>query len=59
VIFKMEIIAQIFGMTLVGIIILCLVSTVMGYIFTSASRDRNRKLLENMENFDKNKKYEI
>jgi|TARA_R100000541_G_scaffold57791_1_gene68215 uncharacterized membrane protein len=55
----MEIIAQIFGMTLVGIIILCLVSTVMGYIFTSASRDRNRKLLENMENFDKNKKYEI
>ena len=52
-------IAQIFGMTLVGIIILCVLSTVMSYIFKSLSRDRNKRLLENMENFDKNKKYEI
>lgn len=52
-------IAQIFGMTLVGIILLCLVSTVISYIFKSTSRDRNKRLLENMENFDKNKKYGI
>ena len=49
-------IAQIFGMTFVGIILVCLIWTVMSYIFSSESRDRNKKLLDNMENFDKNKR---
>ena len=52
----MNMIAQIFGMTFVGIILVCLVWTVMSYIFSSESRDRNKKLLDNMENFDKNNK---
>ena len=46
-------IAQIFGMTFVGIILVCLIWTVMSYIFSSESRDRNKKLLDNMKNFDK------
>ena len=49
-------IAQIFGMTFVGIILVCLVWTVMSYILSSESRDRNKKLLDNMENFDKKQK---
>ena len=49
----MEVIAQVFGMTFVGIILICLVWTVMSYIFSSESRDRNKKLLDNMKNFDK------
>jgi hypothetical protein len=49
----MNMIAQIFGMTFVGIILVCLVWTVMSYIFSSESRDRNKKLLDNMKNFDK------
>ena len=49
----MDTIAQIFGMTFVGIILVCLVWTVMSYIFSSESRDRNKKLLDNMKNFDK------
>ena len=52
----MNMIAQIFGMTFVGIILVCLIWTVMSYIFSSESRDRNKKLLDNMENFDKNNK---
>ena len=52
----MDTIAQIFGMTFVGIILVCLVWTVMSYIFSSESRDRNKKLLNNMENFDKKQK---
>ena len=52
----MDTIAQIFGMTFVGIILVCLIWTVMSYIFSSESRDRNKKLLDNMENFDKNTK---
>ena len=46
-------IAQIFGMTFVGIILVCLVWTIMSYIFSSESRNRNKKLLDNMKNFDK------
>ena len=46
-------VAQIFGMTFVGIILVCLVWTVISYIFSSESRDRNKKLLDNMKNFDK------
>ena len=52
----MDTIAQVFGMTFVGIILVCLIWTVMSYIFSSESRDRNKKLLDNMENFDKNKR---
>ena len=49
----MDMVAQVFGMTFVGIILVCLVWTVMSYIFSSESRDRNKKLLDNMKNFDK------
>jgi len=49
----MDTIAQIFGMTFVGIILVCLVWTIMSYIFSSESRNRNKKLLDNMKNFDK------
>ena len=49
----MDTIAQVFGMTFVGIILVCLIWTVMSYIFSSESRDRNKKLLDNMKNFDK------
>ena len=49
-------VAQIFGMTFVGIILVCLVWTVMSYIFSSESRDRNKKLIDNMKEFDKNNK---
>ena len=49
-------VAQIFGMTFVGIILVCLVWTVISYIFSSESRDRNKKLIDNMKEFDKNNK---
>ena len=45
--------AQIFGMTFVGIILVCLIWNIMSYIFSSESRDRNKKLLNNMKEFDK------
>ena len=46
-------VAQVFGMTFVGIILICLIWTVMSYIFSSESRDRNKKLLDNMEKMNK------
>jgi hypothetical protein len=49
----MDTIAQIFGMTFVGIILVCLIWTVMSYIFSSESRNRNKNLINNMKNFDK------
>ena len=49
----MNMIAQIFGMTFVGIILVCLIWTVMSYIFSSESMDRNKKLLDNMKKMDK------
>ena len=49
----MEMVAQVFGMTFVGIILICLIWTVMSYIFSSESRDRNKKLLDNMEKMNK------
>ncbi len=52
----MDTIAQIFGMTFVGIILVCLVWTIMSYIFSSESRNRNKKLLDNLKEFDKNNK---
>jgi len=55
----MEMIAQIFGMTLVCVILLCLIWTVVSYVFSISKPRGNKRLLENMETFDKNKKYEI
>ena len=52
----MEVLAQAFGLSFVGIILICLVWTVMSYIFSSESKDRNKKLLDNMEKMDKNNK---
>ena len=52
----MDTIAQIFGMTFVGIILVCLVWTIISYIFSSGSMDRNRNLLNNIKEFDKNNK---
>tara|TARA_R110000824_G_scaffold147178_1_gene316604 strand:+ start:16 stop:168 length:153 start_codon:yes stop_codon:yes gene_type:complete len=49
----MDMAAQIFGMTFVGIILVCLIWNIMSYIFSSESRDRNKKLLNNMKEFDK------
>ena len=49
----MDTMAQIFGMGFVGIILVCLVWTVMSYIFSSESMDRNKKLLDNMKKMDK------
>ena len=45
--------AQIFGMTFIGIITVCLITSILKAIFSSESRDRNKKLLDNMKNFDK------
>jgi len=47
----METVAQIFGMTMVGIIIVCIVWTFGQYIIGSMDRPgkRNKKLLNNMK----------
>jgi hypothetical protein len=52
----MEIVAQMLGFTFIGIILVCLIWTIMSYIFSSESMDKNKKLLDNMENLDKNTK---
>ena len=52
----MEVLAQALGFSFIGIILICLIWTIMSYIFSSESRDRNKKLLNNMKNFDKNNK---
>ena len=51
----MELIAQIFGLGLVGIIMICLAWTIIEYIFTTISKpgDQNRKLMDNIKKFDK------
>ena len=49
----MDTIAQMFGMGFVGIILVCLVWTIMSYIFSDNSMNKNKKLLDNMKNFDK------
>ena len=48
-------VAVIFGMTFVGIIIICLVWTVISYIFNGmdSSGKRNKKLVDNMNKYDK------
>ena len=50
----MDTVAQIFGMTFVGVILLCLVWTVLEYIVT-ARRPAN-KLEENMKEYDRQKR---
>ena len=46
-------IAVAFGMTFVGIIIICLVWTILSYIFNSMDKPgrRNKKLMDNMKKF--------
>lgn len=48
----METIAQIFGMTFIGVIGLCMLWTIGSSI--SSSRSPNSKLEENIRKFDKN-----
>ena len=49
----MESIVQILGMVFVGIIMVCIGSTIVEYIF-GATKPKNR-LEENLKNFDKRK----
>ena len=46
-------VAQIFGMTFIGIITVCLITSILKTIFSSDSMDRNKKLLDNMKKMDK------
>ena len=54
--------AQIFGMVFIGVILLCLIWTILEYIFNTGSMDsrrydKNNKLWENIEKLErKNKK---
>ena len=53
---EVQLIAQTFGMVFVGIIVICLVSTILSYIFSKDDyADNNKKLLDNMKKM--NKKY--
>ena len=53
-----EMIAQTFGMIFVCIIVICLVSTILNYIYNRSDMDTNKKLLDNMKRMDKlNKKF--
>ena len=51
-----EMIAQAFGMVFVGMIVICLVSTILSYIYNSQNMNSNKKLLDNIKKFD-NKKF--
>ena len=46
-------IAQVFGMIFVGIIVICVISTILNYIYNSQDMDSNKKLLDNMKKMDK------
>jgi len=48
-----EMVAQTIGMVFVGIIVICLTSTILSYIFNNPDRDSNKKLLDNMNKLDK------
>ena len=55
-----ETVAQTIGMIFVSIIVICLVSTILNYIFnrSDSCMDSNKKLLDNIKRMDKlNKKY--
>jgi len=45
-----ETVAQVFGMTFVGIIVICIAWTIMEYIFSKPNK-QNKKLLDNMKKF--------
>jgi|TARA_R110000737_G_scaffold333927_1_gene351910 hypothetical protein len=49
-----ETIAQIFGMTFLGIILICLIWTIISYIMIT--NNRNNKLQENLKKFESIKK---
>jgi hypothetical protein len=49
----MEVLAQALGFSFIGIILICLIWTVMSYIFSNESMGTNDKLLDNMEKYDK------
>ncbi len=46
----MELVMQIFGLTFVGIIVICIAWTVMEYIFSKPNK-QNKKLMDNMKKF--------
>ena len=48
-----EMVAQVFAMVFVGMIVICLASTILGYIYNSYGIDSNKKLLDNMKKMDK------
>ena len=48
-----QIIAQVLGMIFVCIIVICLASTILNYIFSSESMDENKKLLDNIKKMNK------
>jgi len=50
----MEMVAQVFGMTFIGVILVCLIWTIGSYIAEIYSP--NNKLEENIKEFDKNNK---
>ncbi len=52
----METVAQIFGLTFVGIILICLVWTIVEYIVLAWPEDQNKKLMDNMNKLGKNKR---
>tara|TARA_R110000744_G_scaffold84857_1_gene166014 strand:+ start:1374 stop:1568 length:195 start_codon:yes stop_codon:yes gene_type:complete len=49
-----ETVAQIFGMTFLGIILICLIWTIISYIMIT--NNRNNKLQENLKKFESIKK---
>ena len=44
----MELVMQIFGLTFVGIIVICIAWTVMEYIFSKPNK-QNKKLMDNIK----------
>ena len=48
-----EMVAQTFGMIFVCIIVICVISTILNYIYNSQDMDSNKKLLDNMKKMDK------
>ena len=51
----MDMVALIFGMTFVGLILICLVWTILTYIFNNVdgTTKSNKKLIDNMNKMDK------
>jgi len=51
----MDMVAQIFGMTFIGVILICLVWTILSYIFNNmdGTPKSNKKLIDNMNKLKK------